>query len=64
MLLIHGLECEKCGKMFRVEDMLQKHKEIVHKVQVVNIERPGQVIVSRKIGEHATHTRNATEDSN
>ena len=64
ILAIHGFDCEKCGKMFPVEHMLQKHKEIVHKVQIPNIVESGQVIVSRNIGEHATYTINATDDSN
>ena len=64
MLAIHGFECEKFGKMFPVEHMLQKHKEIAHKVQILNSDRSGQVTVSRNIGEHATYTRNSTEDSN
>ena len=55
MIAIHGLKCEICGRLFKVEDMLKAHKEVHHK-NLQSSETSSQVVISRKIGEHATYT--------
>ena len=55
MIAIHGLECDICGKLFLEDDMLKSHKEVYHK-SLPSSERSSQVVISRKIGEHATYT--------
>ena len=55
MIAIHGLECDICGKLFKEDDMLKSHKELYHK-SLPSSETSSQVVISRKIGEHATYT--------
>ena len=59
-LTIHGLECQSCGKLFSTENKLtahmKKHPEIV-------TSGAGQIVVTRKIGEHAsTYCRRVEDD--
>ena len=61
MIAIHGLACEICGKLFRVEDMLKSHKELHHK-NLPSSDTSSHIVISRKIGEHSTYT--TTENLN
>ena len=60
MFTIHGLECEKCGMLFSSEDKLNAHSE-KHTEELSN-DKSSQVVVTRRIGEHASHLVIANDD--
>ena len=55
MRIVHGTECPKCDKFFSSEKKLEVHIMIMHKEVEVTSENSEQIVVSRKIGEHACH---------
>ena len=58
MVTIHGTACPVCDKLFSSEDRLEVHMKAQHeetqsRSTVKNSVKPDQIIVSRRIGEHA-----------
>ena len=59
-LTIHGLECQSCRKLFSTENKLTAHMK---KHPEIDTSGAGQIIVTRKIGEHASTYCRRVEDN-
>ena len=55
MVSIHGVACRVCHKLFSTANRVDIHmrKEHVHVYPQSSDDTTGQIVVSRKIGEHA-----------
>ena len=61
---IHGIACEVCHKLFSTEQRLLIHMSTVHKRSNQSNVKLTQVVIARKIGEHATVVGPETSDTN
>ena len=52
---IHGIECKTCFKLFSSQSQLEVHANVEHDGKEVTKDNSDQIVVSRRIGEHASH---------
>ena len=55
MINIHGIECKTCFKLFSTSSQLEVHVNVEHDGKEVTTDNSDQIIVCRRIGEHASH---------
>ena len=55
MINIHGIECKTCFKLFSTRSKLEVHVNVEHDGKEVTTDNSDQIIVCRRIGEHASH---------
>ena len=54
MINVHGVGCKFCSKLFSSDKKLEVHVNIYHKG--LTSDKPDEIVVSRRIGEHAQYS--------